>query len=421
MSATKCIRLLATVLLVVSAPMSGRAQTLVASDIFHVLENRAANNVGVGQGIRQTFGASSVTPNGGAGTIGLATSSAGVQRTLIWSNDPTSPNFFNNTILANQNNYGPWTLEFTNPNASNSPLTVLTPDLYSATVMPFVNSVSISGTGTSPTFNWTIPPGTVVDGVRINIRDTSQVNSGGAAVNIFSRTFSGPITSFTVNPSDPGFLQPLVPGREYSIEIGIFDLRDGTTNLSTSNFLSRSRAFFNFTLTNDSLPDVYLPTLVTGDPAYHFNISEIAPGQTIFIDPLVAIGYDYQIGSADPNFLSVVLPTGIGDDMFDLWLWNGTSWYDPGIDLESAVPYSFGPDGVDRFRILGIELSAGLDPFDVTAFVTGLTFNVQAGQFATFTGTMTPITAAVPEPASLALVAIGFALLVFARRRRSQR
>lgn len=45
--------------------------------------------------------------------------------------------------------------------------------------------------------------------------------------------------------------------------------------------------------------------------------------------------------------------------------------------------------GVDRFRVLGIESSAGLDPNNVTAFVTGLAF-VTDGQF---TGTMTPIIA----------------------------
>jgi hypothetical protein len=43
---------------------------------------------------------------------------------------------------------------------------------------------------------------------------------------------------------------------------------------------------------------------------------------------------------------------------------------------------------VDRFRILGVEASAGLDPNNGAAFVTGLKF-VQDGEF---TGTMIPIT-----------------------------
>jgi hypothetical protein len=42
------------------------------------------------------------------------------------------------------------------------------------------------------------------------------------------------------------------------------------------------------------------------------------PGrQTIFIDPFVAIGYDYAIGAGDPNFASVRLPN-VGDGNFDL-------------------------------------------------------------------------------------------------------
>ncbi len=42
---------------------------------------------------------------------------------------------------------------------------------------------------------------------------------------------------------------------------------------------------------------------------------------------------------------------------------------------------------MDFFRILGIEITAGLDPNNVTAFITKLTFTNQGR----FTGTMTPI------------------------------
>jgi hypothetical protein len=69
---------------------------------------------------------------------------------------------------------------------------------------------------------------------------------------------------------------------------------------------------------------------------------------------------------------------------------------------------------VSRFRILGIEVEAGLDPLNVTAFVTGLTF-VADGQL---TGTMTPLTVEVPTPAAILLVGSGLLTFAVAVRRR---
>jgi hypothetical protein len=107
----------------------------------------------------------------------------------------------------------------------------------------------------------------------------------------------------------------------------------------------------------------------------------------------------------------VLLPD-VGGGVFDL------SYLSTSTVLDAGVQYFFPTDGVSEFTVTGIDPSAGLDPADTSAFVTGLTF-VTPGSF---TGTMTPITeevASVPEPMSIVLLGwSGVLTLGFSRRQR---
>jgi hypothetical protein len=401
------------------------AAPISASLPYQFLDNRSDNSSGIGTGELQQFGAQCVVlsgspcfpqnPGAPSGTTGVATQGAFQVPLGFVASDLTS-NHFAAARPPGAVPDGPWTLTFSN---GGDVAVTTTPSIIGAVRLDFVNSMTISGSGPTPTFSWTLPsvaPGGAIESVRVNIRDTTTFASDGIAPIVYNKTLpQGAMTSFTVNPSDPGLIRPLVRGRTYSLEIQLADTRNGLPGGGFPNTLSQSRSFFDFSLLPSAAgapPTVFLPTLIPGAiPYYSFaRGNPVVPGTLYFYDPLVAVGYDYQIGTGDPNFAAVLLPTGVGDNLFDLFLWDGTSYVDSGVDLTGGVEYPFGGVGVDRFRILGIETSAGLDPSNVTAFITGFEF-ATAGRF---TGTMTPITqlvpeAAVPLPTTLVLLGAGLA------------
>jgi hypothetical protein len=186
----------------------------------------------------------------------------------------------------------------------------------------------------------------------------------------------------------------LAPNTQYTIEISALQTRNGsTTNLSNNNVSAISRVYSNFQILPGGSPPVNLPTTTVqgGQVTYGFNLT-VAPGVTYRIDPAVATGYIYQIGAGDPNFASVTLPSIGNPTPYDLYLWNGTSWmFDT--TLAAGMLFNFAGAGVDRFEVLGIDPSLGLDPLNTVAFITSLTFEGPGN----FTGTMTPITT-VPGP-----------------------
>ena len=359
------------------------AGPIAVTDAYSFRDNRSANNAFGGPGDRLTFGAQSVVPDGYGGTTGSATQGS-VTRTLTFLPFSTSPHQFANSVPYDSNLTGQWNLTFTNGGDTTN---VRTPSVDAAPQLPFASNVAISGSGLTPTFSWTVPGGFTLDGVRLQIWDLENRLPDGTADVVHSVNFQGNPGSYTV-PATFSSGKSLQEGHLYSFEISFAQTR-GVPLGSNATLLSRSRSFFDFVpLPASAPPNVFLPTVSTGPnqmPVYSFHAT-VVEGQTIFIDPAVAVGYDYAIGSGNPNFASVTLPTGIGDNSFDLYLFDGTNWVFK-THLTGGNTYTFDPGGVDRFRILGIEPSAGLDPQNPTAFITGLTF-VSSGEF---TGTMTPL------------------------------
>ena len=125
---------------------------------------------------------------------------------------------------------------------------------------------------------------------------------------------------------------------------------------------------FNFTTTSSpgETPDNPLMPVIV-DNSFVFNFP-VQPDRTFFIDPEIAIGYDYAV-SGGPLFASVTAPTGINtSNIFDLVF--GTS----NVSITGGVAYNFGTPQ-SSFRIQGIDLAANLDPTNPLAFVTGVSFD----------------------------------------------
>lgn len=310
----------------------------------------------------------------------------------------------------------PFSITVNNPDAPNgTSLTFQAPDYNKDALPSFLTDVAVTGGGLTPTITWTVPANGAVAPTRVLIQvriiDADTPTQITAARLVHQEVLPTNQNGFTFTPGTfsnrgvPGFPDGLEVGQRYELSVNLDYQENGQLK-------GRARTFFEFTPLPNGTGNVavFLPS-VGPDGVFKFNV-EVKAGQTINIDPVVAIGYDYQIGAGDPNFASFILPD-IGDGLFDLYLFNGIDWLFQSV-ITAGDEYFFGGSGVDRFRVLGIETSAGLNPSDVSAFITGVSFTADGR----FTGTMTPITAEVPEPPMIALIGLTLMALVVVHRRR---
>ena len=130
--------------------------------------------------------------------------------------------------------------------------------------------------------------------------------------------------------------------------------------------------------------NVTVDDCINGTSAFWFEFNNT--GGIVWIDPEVAIGYDYEVFSSH-LITHITIPSGYGDNVFDLYLrdTNGL-WYDSGENIFGGQTYTLNSP-VSAMSIRGIEATAMLSPTDPNAFVSGLTFDSNG----TVVMTMTPV------------------------------
>lgn len=393
------------------AAASAQGQIVVQAGSANMFRDlRSSNDIGIPAGDRVQFGANISGGSAGDYTRAIDLTTGFSTSWVICGPLATNPNFcsgsfsYSTSIVSDT-----WQIQFGSPSAA--VVSVGAPSLQGSQNVPgYPSSVRIEGAGTTPTISWVPPANFSGNGVRVNVYDKSDILPNGSANLIGSASFSTGITSYSI-PSVLSSGRSLQVGGNYSFGIQLIDTRDnlGFTG-NNAQILARSNSFFDFSpLGSGGPPNVYLPS-IQANGVYNFSIEGVGPNSITFIDPLVAIGYDYAIGAGDPNFMSVTLPD-VGGGHFVLHFSSGGRSFD--VPLDAETQYFFPTGGVSGFEVTGIDPAAGLAPNNGGAFVTGLTFE----DIGSFTGTMTPITLAVPEPAGAAMLLLGVLVLALRTHR----
>lgn len=160
------------------------------------------------------------------------------------------------------------------------------------------------------------------------------------------------------------------------------------------------------------LPPLATPVIVL--PGWSVPGCRRMVGGTCFVDPEFAAGYVYTMSAGGPKFESVLVPAALsgGDAEFTLHF-DGQHF-----DLHAGQRFNFTDHvagGVDRFTLLGVDVTEQLNPNDPNAFVVGLTFGADNGS--EFSVQINPLVVGVPEPGPAWLLLAGVPLLGLRARR----
>lgn len=205
-------------------------------------------------------------------------------------------------------------------------------------------------------------------------------------------------------------------------ENGTYTLAFGVVNAIDTAFHS-GLAFQGLTLDGNTIgngssaDNALLPSEIGPDGSFNFTFTPTA-NQPVFIDPVIAVGYDYQITSGTNLITSVLLPTLPGDaDGYEIYMLGDASPTGFLGTVLGGVTFNFAT-ALSGFTVLDIDTAAMLDPANPTAFVTGLTFVDSSLVSMSQTPITTFVATPVPEPESYALLLAGFGMIGFVQRRR---
>ena len=178
-----------------------------------------------------------------------------------------------------------------------------------------------------------------------------------------------------------------------------------TSNVDTSTPGLWTMAIRNGRISDGSSPEApLLPNIVQAD-GWHFNFN-IQLNQTIYIDPLVATGYDFVVHSG-PNIESAIFPV-LADDPngYNIYAFDSSNnTYDilmGHVDGGHVFSFSAGCGNMTDFELRGMgacRRHINVLP-NTQAFVTGLTFLTASD----VSMTQNPLTSPIPEPETYALL-----------------